>query len=203
MVLWIFISVSSAWWSCLRWVPTQWTERCTWKPPVEIQSTSAIKLISYKVDPQLCVWEWFYGEENTGINLSGFVGRWTAAIYPGGHSWSVPVSIQCSPRTAPGYCHACNSFSSVPGVGIVHSQATPALKKCHSLCTEELLMLTDDSPLGRSELYCVPAEEKGFCYLRSSWLGIKTFQLMLDSRILLRSGLRKDFCLVSIYCIRV
>lgn len=94
------------------------------------------------------------------------------------------------------------TLSNVSGVGIVHSQAIPVLKKCHSLCIKELLMLTDDSPLGRSELYCMPGEEKGLCYLRSSGVGIKKFQLMLGSRILLLSGLGKDFCLVSIHCIR-
>lgn len=59
-------------------------------------------------------------------------------------------------------------------------------------------MLTDDSRLRRSQLYCTPGEEKGLCYLRRAGLGIKTFQLMLGSRIPLLSGLGKDFCLVSI-----
>lgn len=50
---------------------------------------------------------------------------------------------------------------------IVDSQIIPVLKKCHSFCMKELLMPTDDSPLGRSELFCMPGEEKGLFHLRS------------------------------------
>lgn len=63
--------------------------------------------------------------------------------FPVRHGWSLSVSMRCSPTTLPGQCHACNSPSSVPGVGIVHSQAIPEHKKSHSLCIKTQITHVD------------------------------------------------------------
>lgn len=63
--------------------------------------------------------------------------------FPVWRGWSLSASMRCSPTTLPGQCHTCNPPSSVPGVGIVHSQAIPELKKCHSLCIKTQITHVD------------------------------------------------------------
>lgn len=176
-MLWISISVFSAWWSCLPWVPTQRLERCTWRPPVGFSPPQPLSSLVTKWLPS-CVFGcmrrvlWRGEHRNKSVvswaggSSSGhaYLGRWQQFTCPGRHDWLHACLHAVLSQNTTWQCHPCYSLPSVSGVGILYPQATPELKKCHSLCIKEFLMLTDDSPLGRSERYCMPAEDKGLCY---------------------------------------
>lgn len=173
------------------------------RPPVGMQSTSAIKLISYKVAPQKCVWVCEKNSIEKKVWEEMSVVRWAGELLPPVQVGKAGVCL--SPcKVLPEWCPGSAVLASLSLSPVcLHSQIIPVLKKCHSFCIKELLMSTDDPPLGRSELFCVPGEKKGLCYLRILEVGIKIFRLILGSRIPLFLGLGSDMCLVNIYHIGV
>lgn len=131
-----------------------------------IQSTSSIQLISSTVAPQqhVCVCEKGFMEKRVQEDIS--VVRWAVSCC---HlsGWGCLECACLHPVLSQSRAQAmlCLLLSVSPVyLGVIHSYITPVLKICHSFCVKELLMSTDDSTTGRSELVWMPGEKKGLFY---------------------------------------